>query len=81
MFSSFHTKNLISLRDVRCLVLMHFSSFNHVLISEEETRESLQSRLTCFTSPSSYQRQCTSKFIHNKFVECLVSLYFPSKYY
>ncbi|RXN04246.1 scavenger receptor cysteine-rich type 1 M130-like protein [Labeo rohita] len=43
-----------------------------ITCSEEETRESPQSRLTCFTSPSPYQRQCTSKFIHNKFVKCLL---------
>ncbi|RXN02278.1 scavenger receptor cysteine-rich type 1 M130-like protein [Labeo rohita] len=31
-----------------------------ITCSEEETRESPQSRLTCFTSPSPYQRQCTN---------------------
>ncbi|RXN02271.1 scavenger receptor cysteine-rich type 1 M130-like protein [Labeo rohita] len=31
-----------------------------IICSEEETRESPQSRLTCFTSPSPYQRQCTN---------------------
>ncbi|XP_042610810.1 scavenger receptor cysteine-rich type 1 protein M130-like [Cyprinus carpio] len=31
-----------------------------ITCSEEETRESSQSRLTCFTSPSPYQRQCAN---------------------
>uniref|UniRef100_A0A8C1RL22 SRCR domain-containing protein n=1 Tax=Cyprinus carpio TaxID=7962 RepID=A0A8C1RL22_CYPCA len=31
-----------------------------ITCSEEETRESPHSRLTCFTSPSPYQRQCAS---------------------
>ncbi|KAL0150665.1 hypothetical protein M9458_054023, partial [Cirrhinus mrigala] len=31
-----------------------------ITCSEEETRESPQSRLTCFTSSSPYQRQCTN---------------------
>ncbi|KAL1275623.1 hypothetical protein QQF64_035246, partial [Cirrhinus molitorella] len=31
-----------------------------IICSEEETHESPQSHLTCFTSPSPYQRQCTN---------------------
>ncbi len=66
-----YNDNLFSVRDSVCLILIFCSFYFHVLISEEETRESPQSHLTCFTSLSPYQRRCTSKFIHNKFVECL----------
>ncbi len=57
-----------------CLNIIIFLSFNYFvlfcgklnvyfLISEDQTRESPQSLLTCSTSPSPHQRQCSSKFI------------------
>ncbi len=48
---------------------VQFSSFYHV-ISVEESNESPQSRLSCSTSPSPHQRQCSSKFF-DKFARFL----------
>ncbi|XDV24788.1 hypothetical protein PO909_028852, partial [Leuciscus waleckii] len=50
-----------------------------IICSEEQTRESPRSRLTCSTSESPHQRQCSSKiiirmyFLYSQYLELLIS--------